>query len=124
MSFDPEQKIGLGNVSEGAFASEQEKKDFMQEQLKFDSLTEPVWHTIKRDLMMIYTKLTYVMLPRKVINERAAALRDWDLWGPLFLCLLLSLTLSFCTSTNNGSMVFEIIFVIVWLGAGIVAING
>ena len=31
MSFDPEQKIGLGNYSEGAFANEQEKKEFMQE---------------------------------------------------------------------------------------------
>ena len=73
---------------------------------------------------MIWTKLTYVMFPRKVINERAAALRDWDLWGPLFLCLLLSFTLSFTANTTDGSMVFEIIFVIVWLGAGIVAING
>ena len=124
MSFDPEQKIGLDNFSEGAFANDKDKQEFMQEQLKFDSLTEPVWHTIKRDLLMIWTKLTYVMFPRKVINERAAALRDWDLWGPLFLCLLLSFTLSFSTSTNDGSMVFEIIFVIVWLGAGIVAING
>lgn len=83
-----------------------------------------MWHTIKRDLMMIWTKLTYVMFPRKVIEEQASALRDWDLWGPLFLCLLLSLTLSFSTDTDNSSMVFEIIFVIVWVGAGIVAING
>lgn len=69
MSFDPEAKIELGAGSQGVFANEQEKKDFMQEQLKFDSLTEPVWHTIRRDLLMIWTKLTYVMFPRKVINE-------------------------------------------------------
>ena len=73
---------------------------------------------------MIWTKLTYVMIPRKVINERAAALRDWDLWGPLFLCLLLSFTLSATADTTDGSMVFEIIFVIVWVGSGIVAVNG
>ena len=28
-TFDPNAKIGLGNVSEGAFANEEEKKQFM-----------------------------------------------------------------------------------------------
>jgi hypothetical protein len=107
MSFDPEKKIELGGTDNvGAFANEEQKKEFVNEKQAFDSLTEPVWDTIKRDLVMIGTKLTYVMFPRKVIAERAAALRDWDLWGPLFLCLLLAFTLSFTADTDDSSVVF------------------
>ena len=47
-----------------------------------------------------------------------------DLWGPLLLCLMLSLCLSYYTKSDDGALVFEIVFVIVWLGAAIVSING
>mmetsp|Transcript_25489 Transcript_25489/g.25274 ORF Transcript_25489/g.25274 Transcript_25489/m.25274 type:complete len:164 (+) Transcript_25489:173-664(+) len=73
---------------------------------------------------MIWVKLTYVMVPRTMIKEKAKQLRDWDLWGPLVLCLLLSLCLSFSANTDDGTLVFQIVFIIVWAGAAIVAING
>ena len=104
--------------------NEEQKQEFIDEKKSFDTLTEPVCDTIMRDVNMIYTKLAYGKFPRKVIAEKAAALRDWDLWGPLFLCLLLSFTLSTTAKTDDGSLVFEIIFVIVWAGAAIVANNG
>ena len=128
MSFDPNEKIELGGAQGTtnlpANMTEEQKAEVVEEKENFDSLTEPVCTTIGRDFKMIWTKLTYVMIPRKVVNERAHALRDWDLWGPLFLCLVLSFTLSYTADTDNGGLVFEIIFVVVWAGAAIVAVNG
>lgn len=56
---------------------------------------------------------------REVINN----LKDWDLWGPLFLCLALSVLLSFEATPSQASTVFASIFVIVWVGAAIVTVN-
>ena len=125
-----DQKIVLGDTNTGGRAQasydpEIGKAKMQQEDNeKIDTLTEPVWDTIKRDLMMIWTKLTYVMVPRTMMRERARQLRDWDLWGPLVLCLALATCLSFSANTDDGSMVFQIVFVIVWAGASIIAING
>ena len=125
-----DQKIVLGSTHTGtrgqaSYDPEKGRTDLArEEQEKFDTLTEPVCETIKRDLLMIWVKLTYVMFPRNMIKEKAKQLRDWDLWGPLVLCLALSLCLSFSANTDDGSLVFEIVFVIVWAGAAIVAING
>ena len=125
-----DQKIVLGNTTTGGRGNpsyDPEKGKAMsaaEEKEKFDTLTEPVWETIKRDLLMIWIKLTYVMVPRNMVKEKAKQLRDWDLWGPLVLCLLLSLCLSMSANTDDGSLVFEIVFVIVWAGAAIVAVNG
>ena len=125
-----DQKIAIGNTNtggrtQGTYDAEKGRNDLVrEEQEKIDTLTEPVCDTIKRDLMMIWVKLTYVMVPRTMIKEKAKQLRDWDLWGPLVLCLALSLCLSFSANTDDGSLVFEIVFVIVWAGAAIVAING
>ncbi|CAL1154779.1 unnamed protein product [Cladocopium goreaui] len=57
------------------------------------TLDEPVMETIMRDLRSIGTKLKYVMLPR-ARADKGAGLREWDLWGPLVLCLALGIMLS------------------------------
>ena len=125
-----DQKIVLGNTNTGGrgkatYDPEKGKSQIDQEEIeKIDTLTEPVWETIKRDLLMIWIKLNYVMVPRTMMRESARQLRDWDLWGPLVLCLLLSCCLSFSANTNDGSLVFEFVFIIVWAGAAIVAVNG
>ena len=125
-----DQKIVLGNTNTGSrsqasYDPEKGRQQLQQEEIeKIDTLTEPVWETIKRDLMMIWVKLTYVMVPRQMMKEKAKQLRDWDLWGPLVLCLALAVCLSFSANTESGGLVFEIVFVIVWAGAAIVAING
>ena len=87
-----------------------------------NSLDEPISTTIKRDLMGIATKIKYVFLP-SMSKEGASELRNWDLWGPLLLCLLLAITLSLGNSAQ-GSTVFELVFLIVWIGGIIVTING
>ena len=40
---------------------------------------------------MVGVKLKYVLIPRRGGEEETLKeLRKWDLWGPLFLCLMLS----------------------------------
>ncbi|KAL9097365.1 MAG: hypothetical protein Q9163_006352 [Psora crenata] len=47
-------------------------------------------------------------------------LRDWDLWGPLIFCLLLSLLLSMTTSSEQRTTVFSGVFALVWVGEAVV----
>lgn len=56
-------------------------------------------------------------------SEMRAELRDWDLWGPLFICMSLAVMLSL-KAHDEASMVFSVIFVIVWVGAAVVTVNG
>eukprot|EP01017_Pseudomicrothorax_dubius_P022410 TRINITY_DN2426_c0_g1_i1.p1 TRINITY_DN2426_c0_g1~~TRINITY_DN2426_c0_g1_i1.p1 ORF type:complete len:226 (+),score=49.08 TRINITY_DN2426_c0_g1_i1:154-831(+) len=86
-----------------------------------NTLNEPISETIMRDLRMIGYKLKYVLNP-KMREERAQKLRDWDLWGPLILCLFLAMILSFQDKTQPES-IFGTIFVIIWAGAFIVTMN-
>lgn len=52
-----------------------------------------------------------------------AELRDWDLWGPLFICMSLAVMLSI-KAHHEASLVFSVIFVIVWVGAAVITVNG
>lgn len=52
-----------------------------------------------------------------------AELRDWDLWGPFFLCMSLAVLLS-ANAHDEASVVFSVIFVIVWVGAAVITVNG
>ncbi|KAH9248555.1 hypothetical protein BASA81_013739 [Batrachochytrium salamandrivorans] len=89
------------------------------------TLDEPVWDTVKRDLRAIGIKLRYVVLPR--INDQEDTmkeLRNWDLWGPLLLCLTLSLILSSTTKdADQSSTLFSLVFVLIWGGASVVTVN-
>ena len=96
----------------------------------FSSLDEPVMETIVcilcveikkqlRDVNMIGYKIAHVLLPRDATDE----LKDWDLWGPLLLCLGLSLSLSLNASENQSALVFATVFVLVWVGSAVVTLN-
>lgn len=50
-------------------------------------------------------------------------LRDWDLWGPLVFCLLLSLLLSFTADGKQKSLVFSGVFAMVWIGEAVVTMQ-
>jgi len=80
-----------------------------------DTLDEPVMTTIARDLLSIYAKLVQVMYPRKSTGREV--LRDWDLWGPLLLCLCLSIMLSINAPSEQSLGVFTSVIVICSLGA-------
>lgn len=51
------------------------------------------------------------------------ALRQWDLWGPLLICLALGVVLSFRAPVHQASAVFGAVFVAVWVGAAVVTVN-
>jgi hypothetical protein len=58
-------------------------------------------------------------------NDRRAlnSLKDWDLWGPLVLCLTLAVVLSFRAPTDQASLVFAAVFCTVWVGGTVVTMN-
>ncbi|KAL1245956.1 Protein YIPF6 [Trichinella spiralis] len=82
------------------------------------TLDEPVLKTILRDLKAVSSKLRAVIFPR----SENQLIRDWDLWGPLFLCVFIAVMLH----SNDGSGKeprFTEAFAITWFGACIVTIN-
>jgi hypothetical protein len=50
-------------------------------------------------------------------------LRDWDLWGPLIFCLLLSFFLSRGGKDAQKDLVFSGIFALVWIGEAVVTLQ-
>ncbi|KAE9394401.1 Yip1-domain-containing protein [Gymnopus androsaceus JB14] len=80
-----------------------------------DTLDEPVSQTIARDLHSVYAKLIQVLYPRK--SSGREVLRDWDLWGPFMLCLLLGIMLSVNAPASQSLNVFTSVIVICSLGA-------
>eukprot|EP01137_Pigoraptor_chileana_P014910 Opistho-2@70152 len=84
-----------------------------------DTLDEPVSVTIKRDALMVAKKFLQILSPRA--DKRI--LHDWDLWGPLILCVTLAMILRESASESQKSLVFSGVFVIVWCGAGVVTLN-
>ncbi|CAE6416271.1 unnamed protein product [Rhizoctonia solani] len=87
-----------------------------------DTLDEPVTATIARDLISIYSKLLQVLYPRRAGAGREV-LRDWDLWGPLVLCLALGILLSINAPPTQSLGVFTGVVVIVSIGSLVVTLN-
>ena len=56
-------------------------------------------------------------------EETIKELRNWDLWGPLLLCMALSGVLSATARSGQAPLVFAVVFVVVWGGAAVVTIN-
>ncbi|KLU81191.1 Yip1 domain-containing protein [Magnaporthiopsis poae ATCC 64411] len=66
-----------------------------------------------------------VLDPETLLNQSnmTPGLRDWDLWGPLIFCLLLSLLLSFNASATQKDVVFSGVFAMVWIGEAVVTLQ-
>lgn len=56
-------------------------------------------------------------------NHMSPGLRDWDLWGPLVFCLLLSTLLSLRSRDTQREIVFSGVFAIVWIGMSVVTMQ-
>lgn len=56
-------------------------------------------------------------------GNMSEGLRDWDLWGPLVFCLLLSLFLSFSADASQRALVFSGVFAMVWIGEAVVTVQ-
>uniref|UniRef100_K3W9X9 Protein YIPF n=1 Tax=Globisporangium ultimum (strain ATCC 200006 / CBS 805.95 / DAOM BR144) TaxID=431595 RepID=K3W9X9_GLOUD len=137
--------VELGNAPSAA--AEKDAAPFVSGSISLPSaeentLDEPVSATILRDVRLVAGKLKVVLMPRNTSEETLKALRDWDLWGPLMLCLSLSMYAHFCTviymdflhvkmlimlsmtaPSQQSAMVFTGVFVVIWAGAAIVTIN-
>ncbi|KAK2412587.1 Integral membrane Yip1 family protein [Trifolium repens] len=87
-----------------------------------NTLTEPVWDTVKRDLSRIVSNLKLVVFPNPNRDDPGKALRDWDLWGPFFFIVFLGLTLSWSASVKK-SEVFAVAFALLAAGAVILTLN-
>ena len=87
------------------------------------TLDEPVSETIRRDLREVGAKLKLVLLPRASQHGVLDRLKEWDLWGPLAVCLALSIALSASAPASQASLVFASVFVVVWVGAAVVTLN-
>ena len=87
------------------------------------TLNEPITTTFMRDLRRVGKKLKTVLMPMGAEADTLRELRDWDLWGPLLLCLLLSIITSARAPAGQQSLVFAGVFVLVWVGAAVVTLN-
>ena len=87
------------------------------------TLNEPIISTFMRDLRRVGKKLKTVLVPLGAEADTLKELRDWDLWGPLLLCLVLSIITSARAPSGQHSLVFAGVFVLVWVGAAVVTLN-
>lgn len=65
-------------------------------------------------------KFSHVILPH---GDKQQLLRDWDLWGPLFICVGLSLLLQRNGGTEESAPQFAQIFTITFFGSVVVTAN-
>lgn len=85
-----------------------------------DTLDEPIYTTILRDLKAIGRKVAIVAVPWL---GRENELRDWDLWGPLVLCLFLAMVMGGAAESSQQGIVFSAVFMLVWAGSALTTIN-
>ncbi|CAG9533930.1 unnamed protein product [Cercopithifilaria johnstoni] len=83
----------------------------------FDTLNEPIWDTIRRDLRTVGAKFGQVMAP----TSGQQLLHDWDLWGPLFICVFISLMLQGGKSGKGPH--FTEVFTLTFFGSCVVTLN-
>lgn len=92
--------------------------------LSGNTLDEPVLQTLKRDALTIGRNLRAVLVPVGWDfsgGGNAAALQNWDLWGPLIFMLALAITLS--VGEKEPSEVFALVFTEVAVGSMVLTAN-
>merc|ERR1712226_935887 len=99
-----------------------EEEQHIQKPFKGElTLDEPLKETIKRDVMTIYSKLRFVLNIKHEEND-AKELKNWDLWGPFALCLILAITLS-VQHGRQVDTIFSSIFLLVCGGSMVLTLN-
>ncbi|OCH95349.1 Yip1-domain-containing protein [Obba rivulosa] len=115
----------IGSTTNGGPKSSRRTVGGVQVETRYtgaDTLDEPVTTTIARDLLSIYTKLVQVLYPPRSGAGREV-LRDWDLWGPLVLCLMLGILLSINASSAQSLGIFTSVVVIISMGSLVVTVQ-
>ncbi len=83
------------------------------------TLDEPVTVTIARDLKAVGYKFGHVFFPKK----SNLLLKDWDLWGPLSLCIFLAILLQGNSGIDENAPEFASLFALFTVGAIVVTVN-
>ncbi len=112
---------GVIQIPQSIKSENQKKKYESSYSAPKNTLNESILTTINRDLYLIYTKIKYVVNPFISTDKKRNHIRQWDLWGPLLLNLILAFTLSF--NTKEKSQLTTLIFIIFWLGGVILYLN-
>jgi hypothetical protein len=86
-----------------------------------NTLDETILTTIMRDLKLILIKLKFVVIPYGSKEKKSYHIKQWDLWGPLILNLILAGTLAF--NSEEKSQMIILIFTIFWIGGIILFLN-
>ena len=86
-----------------------------------NTLDEAILTTILRDLTLIYTKLKFVVIPYGSKDKKSYHIKQWDLWGPLLLNLLLACILAL--NSKEKSQMIILIFIVFWMGGVILFLN-
>ena len=68
-------------------------------------------------------KSTHPLLPPSIPPSTPTHPSIGDLWGPLLVCLTLSILLSITAPDEQGALVFAAVFFVVWFGAAVVTLN-
>eukprot|EP00736_Rhodelphis_marinus_P001371 Rmarinus@m.27821 len=86
-----------------------------------NTLNEEISVTLMRDVIRVGRRLRLVLLPS--YGDIKAELRDWDLWGPLLICLVLAVQLSIVAPDDEASLIFSSTFIVMWVGAAAITLN-
>lgn len=113
-SSAPPQYISEPPVSTVAGGERLEQRRFMGG----DTLDEPVTTTLMRDLKAVGVRLRRVVWIYSTETDQ-----EWDLWGPMIFCLMISTTLSMISPNNQSSVVFSGMFALIWIGQAVVTLN-
>lgn len=118
---------GFGNVNIPEPPSSQQVGAERLEQRRFmggDTLDEPVWTTLLRDIKQVGMRLRQVVWRSQSDDMMSRSeVQQWDLWGPLVFCLMISTCLSMLAPNHQSSIVFSGMFALIWLGQVIVTLN-
>jgi hypothetical protein len=59
------------------------------EAIPANTLDDGICRTLYREMSSMFYKFGFVLVPRS--SKGSVKLRNWDLWGPFFMCLVFGL---------------------------------
>ena len=73
-------------------------------------------------LKMVKNKFLYIMNIRQP-EDMQRELKNWDMWGPFAICIVLSLALYFNDKERSAHSIFSTVFFLSSIGAFIITLN-
>ena len=95
---------------------------------EYDTLDETICDTLSRDLYRICHKCQYVLIPRFSVDKKKE-LQNWDLWGPLLICISMCIVITAKTQSTDPdaehttSTAFITLFGFIFFGGIFISLN-